>query len=205
MGSNAYRALFVVENVWTNTIKMTEKELQQHIENCRSGNRLSQERIFGQFRNYALTVSSRYAATQEEAKEVINDAFFKIFTKIDRYNPEMSFKGWLHRIVVNTAIDRYRTRINQPRHEELSRAESVEIETEVVEKLTREEIFSMVQHLPPAYRTAFNLYVVDQFTHPEIAKMLGITEGSSKSNLSKARQHLKRMLQTSENRGQRAF
>jgi RNA polymerase sigma factor (sigma-70 family) len=184
---------------------MTEKELQQHIENCRSGNRLSQERIFGQFRNYALTVSSRYAATQEEAKEVINDAFFKIFTKIDRYNPQMSFKGWLHRIVVNTAIDRYRTRINQPRHEELSRAESVEIETEVVERLTREEIFSMVQHLPPAYRTAFNLYVVDQFTHPEIAKMLGITEGSSKSNLSKARQHLKRMLQTSENRGQRAL
>ncbi len=184
---------------------MTEIELQQHIENCRSGNRTSQERVFGQFRNYALTVCSRYAATNEEAKEVLNDAFFKIFTKIDRYNPTMSFKGWLHRIVVNTAIDRYRTRINQPRHEELSRAESVEIETEVVERLTREEIFSMVQHLSPAYRTAFNLYVVDQFTHPEIAAMLGITEGASKSNLSKARQHLKRMLQTSENRGQRAL
>ena len=184
---------------------MTEIELQQHIENCRSGNRTSQERVFGQFRNYALTVCSRYAATNEEAKEVLNDAFFKIFTKIDRYNPTMSFKGWLHRIVVNTAIDRYRTRINQPRHEELSRAESVEIETEVVERLTREEIFSMVQYLSPAYRTAFNLYVVDQFTHPEIAAMLGITEGASKSNLSKARQHLKRMLQTSENRGQRAL
>lgn len=187
-----------------NTIRMTELEIQQHIEQCRTGSRTSQERIFAQFRNYALTVCSRYAGTHEEAKEVMNDAFFKIFTKIDRYNPSMSFKGWLHRIVVNTAIDRYRTRINQPRHEELSRAESVEIETEVVEKLTREEIFKMVQHLSPAYRTAFNLYVVDQFTHPEIAAMLGITEGASKSNLSKARQHLKRMLQTSENRGERA-
>ena len=184
---------------------MTESELQQHIENCRSGNRTSQERIFGQFRNYALTVCSRYAATHEEAKEVLNDAFFKIFTKIDRYNPAMSFKGWLHRIVVNTAIDRYRTRINQPRHEEISRAESVEIELEVVEQLTREEIFKMVQHLSPAYRTVFNLYVVDQFTHPEIANLLGITEGASKSNLSKARQHLKRMLQTRENRGHRAL
>ncbi len=184
---------------------MTEKELHQHIENCRSGNRQSQERIFRQFRNYALTVCFRYAATQEEAKEVVNDAFFKIFTKIDRYNSAMSFKGWLHRIVVNTAIDRYRTRINQPRHEELHHAASVEIELEVVEKLTREEIFSMVQHLSPAYRTAFNLFVVDQFTHAEIAEMLGITEGASKSNLSKARQHLKRMLQTNENQGQRAF
>jgi RNA polymerase sigma factor (sigma-70 family) len=184
---------------------MTELELQKHIENCRSGNRTSQARIFGQFRNYALTVCTRYAATNEEAKEVLNDAFFKIFTKIDRYNPTMSFKGWLHRIVVNTAIDRYRTRINQPRHEELSRAESVEIETEVVERLTREEIFNMVQYLSPAYRTAFNLYVVDQFTHPEIAAMLGITEGASKSNLSKARQHLKRMLQASENKGERIF
>ena len=182
---------------------MTEIEIQQHIEQCRLGNRMSQARIFAQFRNYALTVCNRYAATHEEAKEVLNDAFFKIFTKIDRYDASMSFKGWLHRIVVNTAIDRYRTRVNQPRHEELSRAESVEVETEVVERLTREEIVKMVQHLSPAYRTAFNLYVVDQFTHPEIAAILGITEGASKSNLSKARQHLKRMLQTSETRGER--
>ena len=182
---------------------MTEIEIQQHIEQCRLGNRMSQARIFAQFRNYALTVCNRYAATHEEAKEVLNDAFFKIFTKIDRYDASMSFKGWLHRIVVNTAIDRYRTRVNQPRHEELSRAESVEIETEVVERLTREEIVKMVQHLSPAYRTAFNLYVVDQFTHPEIAAMLGITEGASKSNLSKARQHLKRMLQTNETPAER--
>ena len=187
-----------------NSVEMTEIEIQQHIEQCRLGNRMSQARIFAQFRNYALTVCNRYAATHEEAKEVLNDAFFKIFTKIDRYDASMSFKGWLHRIVVNTAIDRYRTRVNQPRHEELSRAESVEVETEVVERLTREEIVKMVQHLSPAYRTAFNLYVVDQFTHPEIAAILGITEGASKSNLSKARQHLKRMLQTNETRGERA-
>ena len=186
-----------------NSVEMTEIEIQQHIEQCRLGNRMSQARIFAQFRNYALTVCNRYAATHEEAKEVLNDAFFKIFTKIDRYDASMSFKGWLHRIVVNTAIDRYRTRVNQPRHEELSRAESVEVETEVVERLTREEIVKMVQHLSPAYRTAFNLYVVDQFTHPEIAAILGITEGASKSNLSKARQHLKRMHQTSETRGER--
>jgi RNA polymerase sigma-70 factor (ECF subfamily) len=177
---------------------MTERELNQLVESCRSGERTSQQRLYAHFHNYALTVCSRYAATQDEAKEVLNDAFFKIFTKIDRYNPEYSFKGWLHRIVVNTAIDRYRSLQNQPRHEDLSYAMGVEVETEVIEKLTREEIFKMVAHLSPAYRTVFNLFVVDGFSHAEIAEKLGITEGASKSNLSKARMQLKRMLMTNE-------
>ena len=177
---------------------MTEKEIQQLIEGCRAGERTSQQRIYAQFRNYALSVCSRYATTQEDAREVVNDAFFKIFTKIDRYDSAHSFKGWLHRVVVNTAIDRYRTERNQPRHDELNRAEGVEVELEVIENLTREEILKMVQRLPPSYRTAFNLFVVDGFSHPEIAEMLGITEGASKSNLSKARAHLKRMMLADE-------
>ena len=178
---------------------MTEKELLQHLEGCREGKRTSQQRVYGHFYQYALTVCLRYAATMDEAKEVMNDAFFKIFTKIDHYNPEYSFKGWLHRVVVNTAIDRYRSRQNQPRTEDITEAQSVEIETEVVENLTREEIFKMVQHLPPAYRTVFNLFVVDGYSHPEIGQLLGITEGASKSNLSKARMKLKQMLTTNTN------
>ncbi len=178
---------------------MTEKELLMHLEGCRAGERTSQQRVYGHFYGYALTVCSRYASTNDEAKEVLNDAFFKIFTKIDHYNPDYPFKGWLHRVVVNTAIDRYRSRQNQPITEDISQAQSVEIETEVVENLTREEIFKMVQYLPPAYRTVFNLFVVDGFTHPEIAQKLNITEGASKSNLSKARMKLKKMLTTNAN------
>ena len=178
---------------------MTEKDLAQLVESCRQGDRTSQQRLYAQFHNYALTVCSRYAATADEAKEVLNDAFFKIFTKLDRYNPDYSFKGWLHRIVVNTAIDRYRSLQNQPRHEELNNATGFEVETEVIEKLTREEIFKMVAHLSPAYKTVFNLFVVDGFSHAEIAEKLRITEGASKSNLSKARVQLKRMLMTNEN------
>ena len=178
---------------------MTEKELLKHLEGCRRGDRVSQHHVYGHFYSYVLTVCHRYASTTDEAKEVMNDAFFKIFTKIDHYNPDYSFKGWLHRVVVNTAIDRYRSRQNQQRTEDISYAQSVEIETEVVEKLTREEIFKMVQFLPPAYRTVFNLFVVDGYTHNEIAQMLGITEGASKSNLSKARMKLKLMLTTNSN------
>ena len=178
---------------------MTEQELAKLIEGCRAGERMSQQRIYQHFYSYALSVCGRYAATLEEAKEVLNDAFFKIFTKIDRYDSNYAFKGWLHRIVVNTSIDRYRSRQKQPRIEEISQAQSVEIETEVIENLTREDILKMVQQLSPAYRTAFNLFVVDGYSHPEIGELLGITEGASKSNLSKARAKLKLMLMTNAN------
>ena len=178
---------------------MTESDLKQLIEGCRNGERTSQHKIYTHFYSYALSVCTRYAATHEEAKEILNDSFFKIFTKLDYYNPTYAFKGWLHRIVVNTAIDRYRSRQKQPITEELSQAQSVEIETEVVEMMTREEIFKMVQFLSPSYRTVFNLFVVEGYSHPEIAELLGISEGASKSNLSKARMKLKLMLTTNVN------
>ena len=179
-------------------LKMTENELITLLEGCKARERMSQQRVYRHFYGNTLSICSRYTPNIEEAKEVLNDAFFKIFTKIDHYNPQYSFKGWLHRVVVNTSIDKYRSRQNQPKTEDLSQAQSVEIETEVVENLTREEIFKMVQFLSPAYRTVFNLFVVDGFSHPEIAQILGITEGASKSNLSKARMKLKMMLTTNE-------
>ena len=178
---------------------MTDQELSQLIEGCRAGERICQQKIYKHFFIYGLSVCGRYAATQEEAREVMNDAFFKIFTKLDRYDSAYSFKGWLHRIVVNTAIDRYRSRQKQYMTEEISQAQSVEIETEVIENLTREEIFKMVQNLSPAYKTVFNLFVVEGYSHPEIAELLGITEGASKSNLSKARAKLKLMLMANSN------
>jgi RNA polymerase sigma factor (sigma-70 family) len=178
---------------------MTDNELVQLIEGCRKGERTSQYKVYTHFYSYALTVCTRYAATHEEAKEVLNDAFYKIFTKLDSYNPSYAFKGWLHRIVVNTAIDRYRSRQKQPKMEEISYAQGVEIEMEVVENLTREEIFKMVQFLPPSYRTVFNLFVVEGYSHPEIAQLLSISEGASKSNLAKARMKIKTMLMTNAN------
>jgi RNA polymerase sigma factor (sigma-70 family) len=179
--------------------QMTDQELSRLIEGCRAGERTCQQKIYKHFFGYGMSVCGRYAATQEEAREVLNDAFFKIFTKLDKYDSAYSFKGWLHRIVVNTAIDRYRSRQKQYMTEEISQAQSVEIETEVIENLTREEIFKMVQNLSPAYKTVFNLFVVEGYSHPEIAEQLGITEGASKSNLSKARAKLKLMLMANSN------
>lgn len=177
---------------------MTEQDIKLHIEGCRRGDRLAQQRIYKQFYSYALSVCYRYAGSTDEAKEILNDAFFKIFTKLDRYNSDFAFKGWLHRVVVNTAIDHYRSRANAPKYGDLMHATHLETSSDIVENLTREEIYKMVQDLPPAYRTAFNLFVIDGFSHGEIAAMLGITEGASKSNLSKARMRLRQMLMRDE-------
>ncbi len=138
-----------------------------------------------------MTVARRYMGNQENAEEVVNDAFFKVFTKLNYYSNEQPFRFWLRRIVINTAIDRLRSGLNIQPSAELQAWHDVETDNGIVEELTREQILAMIDHLPPAYRTVFNLFVVDGHSHEEIAGMLDINIGTSKSNLARARQHLK--------------
>jgi RNA polymerase sigma factor (sigma-70 family) len=171
---------------------MAEFELYELIEGCRQRQRTSQYRLYNLFYNYAMTVARRYVGATVEAEEVVNDAFFKVFTKLDLYSGELSFKAWLRKIVVNTAIDRIRSLKKMPKIEELDyQSSDTGLELEMITRMTKEQILGAVHKLPPAYRTVFNLYVVDEFTHEEIANMLGITTGGSKSNLARARQILK--------------
>lgn len=169
-------------------------ELHHLLDGCRHGKRSSQYRLYTQFYNYAMTIARRYTGTLETAEEVVNDAFFKVFTKIDLYSDSMPFRFWLRRIVINTAIDRFRTGMNMPTPVELQAWHDPELDTGIVESLTHEQILAMLDHLPPAYRTVFNLFVVDGFSHEEISETLQISVGTSKSNLSRARQHLKALL-----------
>ena len=138
-----------------------------------------------------MTVARRYMGSQENAEEVVNDAFFKVFTKLNYYSNEQPFRFWLRRIVINTAIDRLRSGLNGQPSAELQAWHDVETDNGIVEDLTREQILAMIDHLPPAYRTVFNLFVVDGHSHEEIAEMLDINVGTSKSNLARARRHLK--------------
>jgi RNA polymerase sigma-70 factor (ECF subfamily) len=146
--------------------------------------------------NYAMTVARRYSGTLENAEEVVNDAFFKVFTKIGLYNGQQPFQLWLRRIVINTAIDRFRSNIHQIPVTELQPWHDPEEEAAVEAKLNYEEIVVVLDHLPPAYRTVFNMFAVDGFSHEEISNMLQISVGTSKSNLSRARQQLKALLNT---------
>jgi RNA polymerase sigma-70 factor (ECF subfamily) len=145
--------------------------------------------------NYAMTVSRRYSGTLENAEEVVNDAFFKVFTKISLYNGQQPFQLWLRRIIINTAIDRFRSNIHQIPVTELQPWHDPEQEAAVESKLN-EELVGVLDHLPPGYRTVFNMYVVDGFSHEEISNILEISVGTSKSNLSRARQQLKTFLNT---------
>ena len=141
-----------------------------------------------------MSICLRYARDEEEAIGVLNAGFMKIFTKVDQYNPSLSFKSWVRRIMVNTAIDHYRSIQPHVNHLEISSAQQEQIDPDVVSKVSEEEIMKLVQTLPPAYRMVFNLYAIEGYNHREIAEKLNVSEGTSKSNLAKARAKLQNMI-----------
>ncbi len=170
--------------------------LDEILKGCRQNNRASQQRLYAQYYNYAMTIARRYMGNVETAEEVVNDAFFKAFTKIHLFVGGQPFRPWLRRVIVNTAIDRLRSSLNIPSGTELQPWHDEGALTGIEEELTKEQIWAMLDRLPPAYRAVFNLAVVDGFSHEEIAEALEISVGASKSNLSRARKHLKTLLET---------
>ena len=175
---------------------VNHSDLEEILEGCRRNSRTSQYRLFSRFYNYAMSVASRYVSNTEAAEEVTNDAFFKVFTKLHLFEPrdEGGFRAWLRRIVINTAIDRLRSAINLPHTQEWRAEMDPQMESGIIEQLTEEQIFSLLDQLSPAYRAVFNLFVVDGYSHEEISETLGISAATSKSNLARARQRLKSLL-----------
>jgi RNA polymerase sigma factor (sigma-70 family) len=165
------------------------------IQGCKRNDRDSQRLLYQHYYSYALSICARYSRNLTEAKEVVNDGFMKVFGKIDQYHPDSSFKGWIRKIMINTAIDQYRKELKHQYQEPVEMANKVFIEPQAVTDLSHEELIGLVQKLSPAYRAVFNLYVIDGHTHEEIGKMLNISTGTSKSNLLKARENLRNMLE----------
>ncbi len=174
---------------------MTKEALTELIKACKQNDPSSQKALYRHFYNYGMTICSRYAQNREEAKEIMNDGFVKIFTKLDQYNFSLSFKAWLNKIMVNTAIDHYRKYQSKPKTVDLIHAQHIETDHSILNNLSAKEIMALVQKLSPSYRMAFNLHVVEGYKHHEIAEKLGISSGTSKSNLAKARLKLKVMIQ----------
>lgn len=148
-----------------------------------------------------MGVCMRYSRDQDEAQDIVQNGFIKIFNKIEVYNFEGSLEGWIRRIMVNTAIDHIRKNKRDPFSiEDEDRIESADVDNVFVQeeeeeiKIKAEIAMKAISKLSPAYRTVFNLYVIEGFTHKEIAEYLGISEGTSKSNLAKAKQKLKEEL-----------
>ncbi len=180
---------------------LSAEELNFHITGCAQNNRESQKKIYSSFYGYAMAVCDRYVNKQEDAVEILNDGFLKIFKEVHHFSPAYddvvsSFKGWLRKIMVYTAIDHFRK--NQKHHVISEMDEGLfqlpSITEDALDHISYEEIIQAVQELSPGYRTVFNLFVIDGFTHDEISMQLGISTGTSKSNLSKAKKQLQKIL-----------
>jgi RNA polymerase sigma factor (sigma-70 family) len=137
-----------------------------------------------------MAICRRYALNNYDAADVLNAGFLKVFTHIGKYDPEKPFKAWIGRIMTNTAIDQYRMNLKFSDHEDVTTYENIGDTHVVSNDLDYQDLLVLVQGLSPAYRTVFNLYAIDGYSHEEIATLLNISIGTSKSNLFKARQKL---------------
>lgn len=169
------------------------------VEGCKRNDRASQKMLYEHFYAFSMRICQRYASDPDEAIEIMNDGFMKVFTKISKFNSNLSLVGWIRRIMVNTAIDYYRKNKKYRLNSNIEDVDETKLLIEptgnpVLSRMAYEDLIKLVQKLSPAYRAVFNMYVVDGYNHKEIAEKLKITEGASKSNLSKARERMKRLL-----------
>jgi len=175
------------------TLKL-EFDERDFIKACIARERWAQRKLYEDFYGPLMGLCLRYANNQEDAMDILHDGYIKIFRHISRYQPGTSLIAWMRRIMVNTAIDYYRKKTRR-RTEDLEAAQGVaSTDAGVVSNLSTEEILNCIQSLSPAYRSVFNLYVIEGYSHKEIGELLNITESTSRSNLVKARIKLREML-----------
>jgi RNA polymerase sigma factor (sigma-70 family) len=165
------------------------------IEGCLQGNRKMQQELYERFAPKMYGVCLRYAGTATEAEDILQEGFIKVFKKMGSFRNEGSFEGWIRRIFVNTAIEHFRKKAYlQP----ITEWEENTIEGKylsILDELAEQDIIGLIQKLSPGYRTVFNMYVVEGYTHREISELLGISEGTSKSQLSRAKLILQDLVQ----------
>ncbi len=171
---------------------------QSLVKACLRKERRAQELLYKRYYGRMMGVCLRYARDRDEASSMLNHGFFKVFETLDRFDPEKGrLDGWIYRIVMHAAIDHYRAVLRQAPFEgqpdDLLTSRQDEAES-ALDRLSAQEILGLVQQLSPAYRTVFNLFVIEGMSHTEIADLLGISEGTSKSNLAKARRNLQQLL-----------
>lgn len=165
------------------------------IDACMREERWAQKQLYESYYGKMMVVCMRYANTQEDASEIINEGFMKIFKNLHKYSIGTSLESWIRRIMVNCAIDFYRKAAKFPMMEETDCLVYQESEQETpLERCSAQDIMRMVQTLPHSYRAVFNLYAIEGFTHKEIADTLGVTESTSRANLVKARAKLQELL-----------
>lgn len=167
-------------------------------EGCKTGNRQAQERLYRVMASKMLGVCMRYANSTFEAEDMLQTGFVKVFTSMGSYRGEGSFEGWIRRIIVNTAVETYRKNRRKGQPVDIDNAYHDVQYTFSMDTLECEDLLRIIRELPDGYRIVFNMYALEGYSHKEIAEALNISEGASKSQLSRARTWLKTRLQQLE-------
>ena len=176
-------------------------EPQDIIAGCKQNNGKAQEQLYKNYYAAMINLCLRYTKNEQDAVEVLNSGFLKVFTNIKRYDPgKASLSTWIRTIVINSCLNFLKLKERYILHEEISsiHEDNNQIEAEVIGQMKVNQLLQFVRHLPAATRIVFNLYVMEGYNHKEIGGMLGITEGTSKWHLSEARKNLKQMINLQE-------
>lgn len=161
--------------------------LKKIIKGCLKNNKADQYRLYALFSKKMYGLCLRYAGSHDEAQDILQEGFIKVFEKLETFRGQGSLEGWIKRIMIHTAIEKYRERIFHLSVDDLGKNGHSVDENGGPEKLRFDELLNLIQSLPDQYRLVFNLSVLEGMSHKEIGEMLGITESTSRSNLSRAR------------------
>jgi RNA polymerase sigma factor (sigma-70 family) len=169
-------------------------EIKEIIKGCLAGNRRDQELLYRRHASKLYAVCLQYSANNEEARDILQEGFIKIFENLGNYKHEGSFEGWMRRITVNTALEKFRNRSNLYRVDDIDQVPEPDAEPDNQDYagLEAADLLEIIRELPPKYKMVFNLYAIEGYSHKEISEMINISEGTSKSNLSRARTILQR-------------
>ncbi len=188
-------ALALSLHSYHNITQNTEEKESLLIQACVKEEAWAQKILYETYYPKMIGVCMRYSNDYEDARDILNEGFIKVFRFIEKYKIGTSLESWIRRIMINSSIDYYRKEIRH-RSEDIDTAMyKLSDQTDVVSDFSAQDILKAVQKLPPAYRAVFNLYVIEGYSHKEVSEELGITESTSRSNLVKARNRLKDMLE----------
>lgn len=180
------------------------------LQGCIEGKRNAQYQLYRKFASTMLGVCLRYSTSREEAEDILQEGFLKVFQNIASFRKEGSLEGWIKRIMINHALNRFRKNRKLPFYENIEEINETEIidtneEPAINEPFLAEILLSMIQALPQGYRVVFNMYVFEDFSHKEIAETLNISENTSKTQLMKARRLLRKKLEEFKQKQHLAF
>ena len=171
---------------------MTEKQL---IEGCKCGKRLAQKELYETYSRKMMSVCLRYVNDRETARDILQEGFVKVFTNMDSFSGVGAFEGWMRKIFVNCALEYLRKTDVLREATDLDHSmELVHPDSSVISTLSAEELMRLIQELPAGFRTVFNLFAIEGYSHKEISEMLSITESTSRSQFTRAKQILQRKI-----------